>query len=193
MDVALNFAVQLKILVSYDDEADARRKFVWMPFYLGDHPARSRPASYLVGEACVGPAHVIRRAANGAFEQICDPFLQDAVGGQTDRIFDPLRLQILVNLGICEAGVGAKIKARDLALITRNDRLQHALPTIGAMNVPGTQRALLQIAELVEHKQRMITGAGIVPIPDAHLLLAMGRADARIHIENDASGRSATM
>ena len=67
----------------------------------------------MVGEACVGPAHVIRGAANGAFEQISDPFLQDAVGGQTDA-FVPLRLQILVNVGIYEAGVGAKIPPRPL-------------------------------------------------------------------------------
>src|ERR1700731_1523361 len=61
------------------------------------------------------------------------------------------------------------------------------------MDVPGTQRAAFQIAELVEQQQRMITGTGIVPIPDAHLLFAVRWADARIHIENDASGRTATM
>jgi hypothetical protein len=58
----------------------------------------------------------------------------------------------LAVLGICEAGVGAKIKARDLALIPRHDGLRHALPSIGAMDVPGTQRASLQIAELVEQE-----------------------------------------
>src|ERR1700731_2602241 len=39
----------------------------------------------------------------------------------------------------------------------------------------------------------MITGAGIVPIPDAVFLLAMGRADARIHVEHDASRRTPAM
>jgi hypothetical protein len=61
------------------------------------------------------------------------------------------------------------------------------------MDVPGTQRASFQIAELVEQEQRMITGAGIVPIPDAVFLLAMGRADARIHVEHDASRRTPAM
>jgi hypothetical protein len=32
-----------------------------------------------------------------------------------------------------------------------------------------------------------------VPVPDAHLLLAMGRADARIHIEHDAARRPSTV
>jgi hypothetical protein len=93
----------------------------------------------LEGEACIGPAHVIRRAANGAVEQISDPFLQDAVGGQTDRIFDPLGFEELVDFRIRKAGVGAKIKARDFATIPRHDGLQHRVPPIGAMDVPGTQ------------------------------------------------------
>jgi hypothetical protein len=35
--------------------------------------------------------------------------------------------------------------------------------------------------------------AGRVAVPDAHLLLAMRRAHARIHIEHDASWRTTTM
>src|SRR3984893_17500026 len=80
-----------------------------------------------------------------------------------------------------------------LAAIARLDRLQHALPTIGAMDVPGTQRAAFQIAELVEREQRMITGAGIMAVPDAVLLFAVRRAHARIHIEHDTSRRTTTM
>jgi hypothetical protein len=33
----------------------------------------------------------------------------------------------------------------------------------------------------------------MVAIPDAHLLLAMGRTDARIHVEHDAARRTASM
>jgi len=39
----------------------------------------------------------------------------------------------------------------------------------------------------------MITGAFVVAIPDAHLLFAMGRADARIHVEHYASRRTASV
>src|SRR5262249_42316432 len=39
----------------------------------------------------------------------------------------------------------------------------------------------------------MIAGAGVMPVPNAHLLLAMGRAHARIHVEHDASRRAVTV
>src|SRR5271168_5482683 len=35
----------------------------------------------------------------------------------------------------------------------------------------------------------MIAGAGVMAVPDAALLLAVGRAHARIHVEHDATGR----
>ena len=80
-----------------------------------------------------------------------------------------------------------------LPLIARHDRLQHAVPPVGAVNVAGTQGAAFQIAKLVEHEQRMIAGAVIVTVPDAVLLFAMRRAHARIHVEHDASRRTAIM
>jgi hypothetical protein len=61
------------------------------------------------------------------------------------------------------------------------------------VNIAGTQRATFQIAELVEHKKRVIAGAFVMAVPDALLLLAMGRADARIHVEHDASRRATAM
>src|SRR5262249_24568694 len=47
--------------------------------------------------------------------------------------------------------------------------------------------------ELIEHEQRVTTGAGVMAVPHAILLLAMARAHARIHVEHDAAGRSAAM
>ncbi len=46
----------------------------------------------------------------------------------------------------------AEIDARAFALIARYDRLQHALPFIGGVDVSGAHRAAIQIAELVEHE-----------------------------------------
>src|SRR4029077_7538098 len=46
--------------------------------------------------------------------------------------------------------------------------------------------------KLVEDEQRVIAGTGVVAVPDAHLLLAMRRAHARIHVEHDASRRGAS-
>jgi hypothetical protein len=61
------------------------------------------------------------------------------------------------------------------------------------MDVSGPQGAALQIAKLVEHEERMIAGAGIVAVPDAVLLFAVSRTDARIHVEHDASRRTPCM
>ena len=56
----------------------------------------------------------------------------------------------------------------------RNLQLLAGTPNRGA----GTQDAALQIAELIEHEQRVVAGALVMAVPDAHLLLAMRRADA---------------
>ena len=93
----------------------------------------------------------------------------------------------------CEAGVGPEIEAREFAAIARHDRLQDAFPSIGAVDVARPQGAALQIAELVEHEQRVIAGAFVMPVPDAHLLFAVSRIHARIHVEHNASRRTAGM
>jgi hypothetical protein len=55
------------------------------------------------------------------------------------------------------------------------DRFEHTLPAVGAVDVAGAQNAAFQVAELVEYEQRMVADAFVMAIPDAHLLLAMGR------------------
>jgi hypothetical protein len=124
---------------------------------------------------------------------MADPFLQETVGGQPDRISDPLAFEIFVNVGVGESRVASKINAREFALVADDDRLQHALPVVGAVDVAGTQRAPFQIAELVEQEQRMIAGALVMPVPAALFLFAVGWTDARIHVEQDASWRSAAV
>jgi hypothetical protein len=58
------------------------------------------------------------------------------------------------------------------------------------VHVAGSQDAALDIAELVEHEQRVITGAAEVAVVGAAFLLAVGGALARIHVEHDHLGRS---
>ena len=58
------------------------------------------------------------------------------------------------------------------------------------MDIAGTQGATLQIAELVEHEQRMVTGAAKMAVPGGAFLLAEGRADAAVHVEDDRLRRS---
>ena len=57
------------------------------------------------------------------------------------------------------------------------------------MDVAGPQRAALQIAELVEHEEGMVAGAAEMTVVGGALLVAEGRADARIHVEHDGVGR----
>jgi hypothetical protein len=84
-------------------------------------------------------------------EQVADPVLQDAVRRKPDRVLDPFGFKIFVDIRIGEGGIGAEIDARDLAAIARHDTIKHTLPAIGAVDVAGTKRAALQIAELIEH------------------------------------------
>jgi hypothetical protein len=53
------------------------------------------------------------------------------------------------------------------------------------MDASGSQCAALKIAELVEHEQRVITGAAEMAVIGTAFLCAVGRALARIHVEHD--------
>jgi len=94
-----------------DDEADTRIKLARMPLDFGDHPARLAPASRLIGEIGMEPAHFVRRSPDRTLEQVADPVLQDLVGRQPDRVFDPLRLQELVDFWHGEGCVRPEIDA----------------------------------------------------------------------------------
>ena len=73
------------------DEADAGIKLTRMPLDLGDHPARLGPASCLIGKVRVVSPDFVWRPTDRTLEQIADPVLKNLVGGQPDRILDPLR------------------------------------------------------------------------------------------------------
>src|SRR5258708_16964299 len=57
------------------DEADARIKFFGMPLDLGNHPPRLAPASGLIVDARMTPAHMVRRSSSRTLDQIADPVL----------------------------------------------------------------------------------------------------------------------
>src|SRR5215468_7739839 len=138
-----------------------------MPLDLGNHPARLAPAGRLVGEVRVVSADFVWGPSDRSFEQVADPVLQDLVGGQPDRVFDVLSLQVLVDTRHGEGGISPEIDAPDPAAIPQDHRLEHVLPAIGAVHIAGTQSAAFQIAELVEHEQRMTAGAMVMTVPDA--------------------------
>lgn len=82
-----------------------------MPFDLGDDAARFRPASGLIGEVRIRSAHVIGRAPSWPLKEITDPCLQNAVGRQTDHIFDPLGFERGIDVRAGEARVASEIDA----------------------------------------------------------------------------------
>jgi hypothetical protein len=59
-----------------------------MPLDLGNDPAGLHPALRLVAEAGVGAANVLGRTTDRAAEQMADPLLQNAVGGQPDGVLE---------------------------------------------------------------------------------------------------------
>src|SRR4051812_23344300 len=71
------------------------------------------------------------------------------------------------------------------APVTSNHRLQHRTPTISTMDIARPQCAPFDIAELVEHEQRMIAGTSEMTVIGTAFLFAVGRAFARVHVEYD--------
>ncbi len=67
------------------------------------------------------------------------------------------------------------------------------MPVVGAVDVAGTQRGPFQIAELAEDEQRVVAGAAKVAVVGGAFLLAVGWADARVHVEHHDIGRAAGM
>ena len=108
----------------------------------------------------------VGRTPDRALEQGTDPVLQDLVGREPDGILNPIRFQIMVDVGIGKTSIGTEIELRDPATIAGHDRVKHHPPAIRAVNVTRTQSAAFEVAELVEHEQRMIAGAFEVAVPD---------------------------
>src|SRR3954467_11789716 len=156
-----------------------------MPLDFGHDVARLVPALRLIAEAGVVTSYLMRWSPDRAFEQMPDLVLQDLVGRQADCVAGTLGFEELVNLGIREGCVTSKIQMLHNAPVTRNHRLQQRAPAVSAVDVARPQCASLDVAELVEHKQRMIAGAGEVAVIGTAFLAAVGRAFARIHVEYD--------
>ena len=82
-----------------EGEADALIQVARMPLDLGDHAAGLRPASGLVAEVCVIPAHIVRWPADRSLEQMRDAVPEHLVGRQADRITEGFGLEQLLHPG----------------------------------------------------------------------------------------------
>src|SRR4051812_17493215 len=156
-----------------------------MPLDFGHDVARFVPALRLIAEAGVVAPHLVRWSPDRPLQQMSDLVLQDLVGRKPDRVAGTLGFKKLVDLGIGESGVASKIQMLHNASVTRDHRLQHRPPTIGTMDIARSQCTPFDIAELVEHEERMIAGAAEMPVVSAAFLFAVSRAFARIHVQYD--------
>jgi hypothetical protein len=89
-------------------------------------------------------------ATDWSLKQIPDLLLENLIGRQPDRVFESFGLQELVDLRVCEGGIGAEVAAFELTSVAGRDRLNRLLPTVRRMNVAGTKRRAFQIAELID-------------------------------------------
>src|SRR5215212_2264668 len=156
-----------------------------MPLDLGHDVARLVPALRLIAEDGVIAPYLVRGSPDRSLQQISYLILQDRVGWQADRVAGTLGFKKLVDLGIGESGVASKIQMLHNAPVTRNHRLQQRAPAVSTVDVARPQCASLDVAELVEHKQRMIAGAGEVAVIGAAFLFAVGWTFTRIPVEHD--------
>ncbi len=124
---------------------------------------------------------------------MCDALLEYTVGGKADRVQETLGFQIFVYLRRGEGGVAPEIQPYLLTLVANDNRLQHAFPVIGTVNVAGTQGTPFKVAELVKEEKGMIAGASEVSVVGRALLFAMGRADAAVHVEDNHLRRAAVV
>src|SRR5262249_42214752 len=81
-----------------------------------------------------------------------------AVGWQPDRVGDMSGFEKLVHLRVGESCITSEIEALHYVPVAGDHRLQHRAPAVCAVHVAWPQSAALDIAELVEHKQRVIAG-----------------------------------
>ena len=117
--------------------------------------------------------------------------MQDLIGRQPDRVADAFGLQQLVDLRLGERRVGAEVQIDAALAVAGHNRLQDQAPVLGAVHVARPEPAALQVAELVEHEQRMVAGTAEVAIVGRAFLLAVGRALGAVHVEDDGAGRLA--
>ena len=139
------------------------------------------------------PLHMVRRTADGALEQVDDVPLKDRVCLEADGVLVTFGFEELLEVGQRKRGIAPEEAPLHLVPVADHDWLQDRAPAIGAVDVTGSKPAPLQIAELDEHEEWMVAGAGEVAVVGSALLIAMGRADAAVHVEHDCLGRMPRM
>ena len=140
-----------------------------MPLDLGDDAARLLPALRLIDEAGIVVPHLVRRSPDRAFKQVFDLVLQDPVGRQQDCVASAFGFKEFIYLGIGKGYIAPEVEALHDIPVARDHRLQHRMSTVGAVHVAGPEGAPLDIAQLIEHEQRVIAGTAEMTVVGAAL------------------------
>jgi len=123
------------------DEAHTWEYLAGAPLDLRHQAARLVPVLRMILEVLVDAADVFGRATDQAPQPMRNVLLQEGVGGQPDGLEVACRLQGLVQIGQRGGGVGAAETHQVPFRISLDDRRQHRLPAIGAVDVGGAQRS----------------------------------------------------
>jgi hypothetical protein len=123
-----------------------------MPFDLGNDTAFLAPRSGLIAEAGVIATDMVRRAANGARQQMSNTLLENRVRFEADGVEKTLGFQELVDVRRGKSGIPSEVAAQVPSPATLNDRFQNLTPTVGAVDIAGATGTPLQIAKLVEQE-----------------------------------------
>jgi hypothetical protein len=105
------------------------------------------------------PSRLVGRSPNRSGQQGRDTLLQHPIGWQPNSVADAFGLQEFVEFGLGEGGIGAEVEIDASLSIPRDHRLQQRLPAFSTVSIAGTQKAALEVAELVEQEQRVVAGA----------------------------------
>jgi hypothetical protein len=95
---------------------------------------------------------MVRWTTDGPSQQMGNAFLKNLVLRQTDRVEKTLGFQKLVDVRGGEGGIPPEVATQVPFPVTLNDGFKNLTPTIGAMNIAGTQGASFQITELVKQE-----------------------------------------
>src|SRR5262245_689607 len=142
------------------DEADTRVQLAGVPLHFRDDATCSTPALRPITEAREEASDVLRGATDGPREEPRDLRLKQLVGGQRNGVLEALRLQVLVYVREREGRIAAQQASDGLATIAGDHGIEHVAPAVRAVHIARPQRAPLQVAVLVEHEERMVSGGG---------------------------------
>ena len=132
---------------------------------------------------------MVRRSTGASFGQVIDPFVEFGIALHADGVIPALGFQQVKQRRDGEGRIGPEPPPFDRGPggggTARQNRLQHILPTIGAVDIAGPQSAPFQIAELVEHEKRVQALLPEMTIPCRPFLIAVHRAFRTVHVQSD--------